>query len=575
VFFAFRLSGYKPAAPITPPAKSIAVLPFQNMSDDKQNAYFADGVQEEILTTLAKVADLKVISRTSVMQFRDVEKRSVRDIAQQLGVAHILEGSVQRSVNRIRVTAQLIDARTDSHVWGERYDGDLADVFSIQTEIAQKIAVQLKAALSPNEQTALQTKPTLDPAAYDFYLRAREILSNEGYEHYDSIQKQVPLLDLAVARDPAFVPALCMLMQVHLAAHWFNFDHTPARLAMARRALEAAARVRPDAGEVHRARGLFKYYLESRDYASALSELALARRSLPNDAEVLQFIGGIQERRGHFEEAGVAFEQALVLDPRNAQLVGEGEVSTFYLGQKRFDDARRVLDNLLAWKPEDVVNRLWRAKIDLHEKADLGGVHKFLAELPPRADQKLIAKTRRWLALLQRDYRAAADAVPPENQPQDLLDNGFITPHEFCDGIIARGLGDAFRADAAFLRGRERAAVNVAARPDDAKALIVLAAIDAKLSRKEEAIREAEGAVELLPVALDAYDGALVLTRLAQVYAEVNEKERALDVLQQAAALPHGPSYGELQLEEAYDPLRNDPRFQDILASLAPKSSSR
>jgi TolB-like protein len=570
-FFAFRPSGPKPAAPTLASAKSIAVLPFQNMSDDKQNGYFADGVQEEILTTLAKVADLKVISRTSVMQFRDAEKRSVREIAQQLGVAHVLEGSVQRSVNRVRVTAQLIDARTDSHVWGQRYDGDLADVFAIQTEIAQNIAGQLKAVLSPNEQTALQAKPTLDPAAYDLYLRAREILSNEGYEHFDSIRKQIPLLDQAIARDPTFVPALCMLMQVHLAAYWFNFDHTPARLELARKAIEAAARLQPDGGEVHRALGLFKYYLESRDYASALSELALARRSLPNDAEVLQFIGGIQVRRAHFKEADVAFEQALILDPRNAQLVGEGEVSSFYLGQKRYDDARRVLDNLLAWKPDDIVNRLWRARIDLHEKGDLGSLQKVLSELPPTADHNLIANTRRWLALLQRDYRAA-DAVPSENQPPDLLDNGFITPRELRDGIIARGLGDTHRAEAAFLRGRERAAVEVAARPEDAKALIVLASIDAKLGRKEEAVREAERAVEILPVAVDAYDGALVLARLAGVYAEVKETDRSLDVLRRAVVLFHGPSYGDLQLGEEWDTLRNDARFQKILASLAPNS---
>ena len=266
-------------------SKSIAVLPFENLSSDKDNAYFTDGVQDEILTDLAKIADLKVISRTSVMQYKDAAKRNLPDIAQALKVAHVLEGSVQRAEHRVRVTAQLIDARTDAHLWAQRYDGDLSDVFAIQSEIAQKIADQLQAVLSPKERTAIADKPTSDLAAYDLYLRAVQL------EHDSAFSEQVlregsDYSEDATARDPSFVPALCALAQAHLHMYWFNLDHTEARLAQAKKAIDAAERLKPDAGEVHVAKALLHYW-GSRDYEAALSELRRARTSLPNDASVV------------------------------------------------------------------------------------------------------------------------------------------------------------------------------------------------------------------------------------------------------------------------------------------------
>jgi TolB-like protein/Tfp pilus assembly protein PilF len=552
--------------------KSIAILPFANLSEDKANAYFADGVQEEILTTLAKVADLKVISRTSVMQFRDADKRNLRDIAQQLGVAHVLEGSVQRAANRVRVTAQLIDTRTDSHVWADRYDRELADVFAIQSEIAQKIAGQLKAALSPREQAALKSRPTTDTAAYDLYLQAREIYRGGLGGSRDAIEKKVTLLDAAVARDSAFVPALCMLARAHLEAYWYNLDHSPARLERARNALEAAAQLQPDAGEVHLARAVFHYW-GSRDYAPALAQLALAGRSLPNDADVLLFIGTIERRQGRWEESIATMARALVLDPRNA-LLADGQAGN-YRALRRYHDERRIRDTVLNWKPDDFGFQILRAEVDLNEKAELGPMQSVLSsDLTATADQNLVASKRWQVALLQRDYRAAEEALSEYRLP-DFSFWGFITPRDYFEGRITRGLGDAPRAEAAFLRARDRAAAAVAGRPDDEKALIVLAAIEAKLGRKEEAIREAERAVEMIPVARDALDGPRLLTRLARVCAEVEKTDRALEVLQQAAALPNGPTYGELRLEEDFDPLRKDPRFGKILASVAPNSGSR
>ena len=264
------------------PAKSIAVLPFENLSDDKSNAYFADGVQDEILTDLARVADLKVISRTSVMQYRNAAARNLREIAQQLGVAHLLEGSVQRAAGKVRVNAQLIDARSDAHLWAQTYDRDLADVFAIQSEIARTIADQLQAKLSPREEAVVEAKPTKDLVAYDLYLRASELdrtrASSVGSGGAEGAKREVELLDEAVSRDPAFVPALCKLANTHIYLHWLN-DYTAPHVELAKKALDAAARLQPDAGEVHLSRALI-YYRGSLDYDPALAELALAQAGI-------------------------------------------------------------------------------------------------------------------------------------------------------------------------------------------------------------------------------------------------------------------------------------------------------
>jgi TolB-like protein/Flp pilus assembly protein TadD len=555
------------------PEKSIAVLPFVNLSANQENAYFADGVQEEILTTLAKVADLKVISRTSVMVFRDVEKRNLRQIAQQLGVAHVLEGSVQRAADRVRVTAQLIDVRSDSHLWAERYDGELADVFGFQTEIAQKIAGQLKAALSPEEQEAVKARPTTDIVAYDLYLRAKEAGRIAFVNRVALIEDQVRLLDEAVARDPGFVLAHCLLARAHLAAFWFYHDRTATRLQAAKQALEAAERLQPDAGEVRLARAIFQYW-GSRNYAPAIAELTVARRALPNDADVLFFMGAIERRQGRWEESTRHFEAATIVDPRNARIAFQLGLWN-YLPLKRYADAARVLDRVLAWQPDDFLFGYARARLDLYREADLRRMEQLVVgEAATKSpDAELVARARCELALAQRDY-LAAQAVLDAYALADFREAEFIIPREFYSGLIARGLGDPARAESAFLAARARAATTVAKRFGDGKALIVLAEIDAYLGRKEEAISEGEQALALLPVARDAIDGPVILTRLAGIYAQTGESVRALDLLEQAADLPNGPSYGELRLDEVWDPLRPDPRFQQIVASVAPISSA-
>src|SRR5437660_2635090 len=292
-------------------AKSIAVLPFENLSSDKENAYFTDGVQDEILTDLAKIADLKVISRTSVMQYKTGIARNLRDVGQQLGVAHLLEGSVQRAANRIRVNAQLIDARNDAHLWAQTYDRDLADVFAIQSEIAKAIADQLQARLSPSEKNAIERPPTADVTAFDLYTRAKNLLLTTGLTtNAPAIYLQaVDLLNQAVARDPSFFQAYCQLAYTHDNLYFLGNDHTPARLALAEAAIQAAFRLRPDAGESHlaRAENLYRGYL---DYDGALAELEIARRTLPNDPSVFELTAYIVRRQGKQEEALRYFKQA-------------------------------------------------------------------------------------------------------------------------------------------------------------------------------------------------------------------------------------------------------------------------
>ena len=563
------------AAPTTPPAeaiptKSIAILPFQNLSKDEENAFFADGVQDEILTTLAKVADLKVISRTSVMQYKNPEKRNLPEIAQALKVAHVLEGSVQRSANRVRVTAQLIDARTDAHLWAERYDRDLADVFAIQSEIAEKIAQQLQARLSPKEKAAIESKPTQDVVAYDLYLRALAI-SKQSAAGRERVEEIVRLLDQAVARDPTFMAAFAALARAHLWFYWSALDEAPARLELAKNALDAAARLNPDAGEVHLARAYFHYW-GKREYDLALAELAHAQRMLPNDAEVAYVTGSLERRKGRWEEATRRFATAAALDPANPNL--QIDVSGVYRQQRRYSEAIALLDRALAVAPNSFDLQRARADLDFVAYADLRRLQVVTAgEAAKSAPPDSVALARMQLALAQRDYRAAEEALSAYRPREITAAAGTVVPREWYEGLIARGLGEREKAEASFLAARERAAARVAARPEDGIALVVLAHIDARLGRKAEALREADRALELFAATGDHLLTTFNTNRVAALYAQAGETDRALDLLEQALKRPNGPSYGNLRLSEDWDPLRSHPRFQKVVEALAPKNA--
>ena len=560
-----------PSALAEIPEKSIAVLPFENLSNEKENAYFADGVQDEILTGLSRVADLKVISRTSVMQYKAVPKRNLREIATDLGVAHVLEGSVQRAGGRVRVNAQLIDAQTDTHLWAESYDRDLADVFAIESELAGKIVAQLQAKISPTERAAMEQKPTADLAAYDLYVRAKTLIATavSNTPLQESLFEAVRLLNQAIERDPAFAFAYYQLAHAHDLIYFAGLDHTPARLAMADAAIQSLTRLLPNSGEAHLALAKHLYW-DYHDYDRARKELALAQKSLPNDPWAFVLAGYIDRRQGHWAESTKNLERAVALDPQNPQVLQQ--IAASYYRLRRYADQERALDRAIAVTPKDAVLRASRAELELDWHADtrplLSTIEAILAEDSPEA--KNIAEY--WLrgSLCNRDFdsaQRALGALPAAGCYQDAIP----FPRAWCEGVVAQIRGDQAAAHAAFTRMRTEAAKLVAAQPDYPEGLCVLGLADAALGNKEDAIREGRRAVELLPVTKDAIIGPLLVQNLALIYAWTGEKDLAFEQLATAAKLPGFLSYGELRLHPYWDPLRDDPRFDKIVASLAPK----
>jgi TolB-like protein/class 3 adenylate cyclase/Tfp pilus assembly protein PilF len=552
------------------PEKSIAVLPFENLSDEKENAYFADGVQDEILTGLAKVADLKVISRTSVMQYKTGTKRNLREIATDLGVTHVLEGSVQRTVGRVRVSAQLIDARTDSYLWAERYDRDVADVFAIESELAGKIIAQLQAKISPSEKAAIEKAPTTDLAAFDLYERAKALWADvtDPLHAQEKLPQAAQLLDEAVARDPQFLLAWCLLSRVHGALYWTGHDRTQPRLDLANVAVQTALRLQPEAGEAHRALAIY-YYYGFRDYARARSELAVARRTLPNDAEIFLYTGLIDRREGHWDDSTHNLERALELDPRN--LFTLQQLAVTYLTQHRYTDAARIYDSALRLVRGDAYTRILRALVELDWRADIKPFQTTLgtvvAENPsaaPDVDTPLYA-------LCERTAAAAARALT--NYPRDgvTTDYGVNCPRAYWEGVVARWQGDSAKAQAAFIAARSAVEKILAKQPDFAAAISLLGVIDAGLGRQEDALREGRRACELLPISKDAISGMALAINLAQIYTWTGEKDRAVEQIAAVERIPNTLSYGLLKLHPYWDPLRGDPRFEKIVASLVPK----
>ena len=551
--------------------KSIAVLPFQNLSDEKENAFFAVGVQDEILTDLAKVADLKVISRTSVMQYKSGATRSLREIARELGVAHVVEGSVQRTGDRVRVSAQLIDARTDTHLWAEHYDRELADVFHIQSEIAEKVVAQLKAKLSPLEKTAIEERPTADLTAYDLYVRAKSLIDAIGFNARgkEDLVEATRLLETAVARDKAFLRAYYQLARTHDLIYFLGLDHTAERLALADAAVQTTLRLRPNSGEAHLALAQHLYW-GYRQYDRALQELAIARRALPNEPLVLVLAGFIDRRQGRWEQSIQELESALEFDPRNLFILQQLSFNYEYL--RRFADMARVLDRVLSIAPKDVNTRAQRAFVDLVWRADPRPLHSVIQTIVAEDPNEAATISDRWilLAFYERDKAAAERAIAM--LPADGLRSESVAfPRAWCEGLISRALGDNVAARAAFTRARSEVAQIVREQPTYAEELSVLGMIDAALGKKEEAIREGRRAVELLPVTQDSITGALLAEHLAVIYTWTGEKDLALEQLGIVVRIPGGLSYGYLRLHPYWDPLRSDPRFEKIVNSLAPK----
>ena len=556
--------------------KSIAVLPFENLSGEKQNAYFTDGVQDEILTNLAKIADLKVISRTSVMQYKSGAPRNLREIGQQLGVAHVVEGSVQRAANKVRVNAQLIDARNDAHLWAQTYDRDLADVFAIQSEIAKAIADQLQAKLSPNEKKAIEQPPTTDLAAFDLYSRAKSLLLTASFSATGEpdLRKAIELLDEAVKRDPSFFDAYCQLAYAHEYLYAVSgVDHTPARLALAEAAVQAATRLRPDAAETHLARAQYLYY-GLRDYAGALAELEIARRALPNDPRLFELTGYILRRRGQQEEGLQNLQRAVELDPRNFFTLQQIALSYQNLG--RYAEAIAALDRALAIVPDNVETRANRGVYYIFWKADTRPLHQTIDAILAQGPSAIASAADTWFfcALAERDPAAAERALVALGDNPCWGEGAIILSRSFGEGLLARMTKDEARARTAFEAARAQQEKIVQAQPDYGPALCVLGLIDAALGRKDLALDEGRRAIALTPVEKDVINGSRVLQYFAITAAWAGDKELALQQLEAGLRAPAASvmlSYGALKLFPFWDPLRGDPRFEKIVASLAPK----
>jgi TolB-like protein/tRNA A-37 threonylcarbamoyl transferase component Bud32/Flp pilus assembly protein TadD len=554
-----------------PLTAGIAVLPFENLSDQREDATaFVDGVQDDILTKLARIADLKVISRTSVMEYRD--RRNVRQIGNDLRVSHVLEGSVRRIGTRFHMNAQLIDTRTDTHLWVEQYDRDLNDLFAIQSEIAQKIAGQLHAKISPAEKLAIERKPTGDLVAFELYSRAIGLTPTFRGGTAASGQQAIDLLNEAVARDPSFLEAYCALALAHDQLYFFNLDHTPARLALAEAAIQEAFRIRPNAGEPHlaRAQHLYNGYL---DYEGALAELEIARRSLPNDSRIFFLRGLIQRRQGRWEESIRSFERALELDPRNVNTLDN--IGDSYGALRRYAEQKSKLDRILAIEPNDVPAKVGRALVELNWKADIRPLHRLIDEIRVTNPAAVPNIAGFWLscALVERDPAAAKDALLASDESRLGVD-AVLFPRAFVEGDIARMANDEHKAQLAFTAARAEQEKIVLAQPDYGPAWCVLGVIDAALGRKEDALREGRRAVELLPVERESVNGLHMIEYLAMIAAWVGEKDLACDQLATAVRYPGSGSafsYGELKLMPDWDPLRGDPRFEKIVGSLAPK----
>jgi serine/threonine protein kinase/TolB-like protein/Flp pilus assembly protein TadD len=546
----------------------IAVLPFENLSDNKEDAFFADGVQDDVLTKLAKIADLKVISRTSVMYYRG--KRDLRQIGRALGVSHVLEGTARRSGAKVHVNAQLVDTRTNTEVWADGYDRNLRESFAIPSEIAQKVAEELHAKVSTAEKVAIERKPTADIAAFELYTQAKNLLlTSFSSAAKAKLLEAADLLDQAIAHDSSFFEAYCQLVHTHGLLYFLGLDHTPARLARAEAAAEAAFRLRPDAGEAHlaRAENLYHGHL---DYDGALAELDIARQSLPNDSRVFAVKGYVQRRQGRWEESTRNLERAIDLDPRNFFMLQQ--IALSYGVLRRYPEEIAVLDRALAIEPADVDTKVALAAVQFHWKADTRPLHQAIDSIRATNPGALPSVANDWLscALAEHDVAAARNALDAFGEIP-LTDYAVHLNRPLMEGVMARMNNDDNKARAAFVAARAEQEKIVQAQPNYGPALCVLGLIDAGLGRKEEALREGRRAVELLPVEKDAINGPLMIEYLAMIAGWIGDKDLACERLPSAIRPPSPISYGQLKLLPFWDPLRGDVRFERIVASLAPK----
>lgn len=545
--------------------KSIAVLPFQNLSDKKENAYFADGIQDDILTNLSKIGDLKVISRMSVMAYRGDSTRNAREIGKALGVASLLEGSVRRAGNRVRVSVQLINANNDEHIWAEDYDRDLTDVFAIQTDLAEKIASALQAKLSPNEKARLDRQPTKDSDAYLLYVQAHDYASRPDRLRDISLKAE-ELFEQAIKLDPNFALAFAGLSMVQ-SWLYHEADPTPARREKARRNANEALRLQPDLPEGHLALG-YSYYYGDRDYQRALAEFEIAKRDLPNEADAYSAIAAIQRRQGKWAESTANFEKSVSLDPKNANVLFNFAFN--YMAQRDFETADKTFDRAIAANPQSFSSYGMKSALAVAWKGDVGFVEHQLSSVPPGFDPDgIVTWSRIWVLTLQRKFAEALQMLQQFGGETLTIPEKGLCPKAALEGSLYLYLGEKEKARAAFEQAKPVAERLLREAPDDPYRHAQLGTVLAGLGQKEDAINEGKKAVELLPESEDAFAGPYGTAALAQIYAWVGEPDEAFPLLDHLLTVPNGLTVWELKLDPAWDPLRKDPRFQALLDKYA------
>jgi TolB-like protein/Tfp pilus assembly protein PilF len=564
----------KQTAPAASMDKSVAVLPFENLSSDKENAFFAQGIQDEIITTLSKISGLRVISRTSTAHYQSAPQ-NLPEIARQLRVSNVLEGSVQKAGDRVHINVQLIQADTDAHLWAQSYDRQLTDIFGVEGEVAKSIADSLQATLSPQEKARVETKPTTNADAYVLYLRARDYQTRPDNLLQD-FRSAIYLYDQAIKLDPNFALAHARLSATaSVIYHFYEPTETWKQKAHAE-ALESL-RLQPNLGEGHLALGLYHYYIEG-DYDGALRELALATEALPHDGDVGLYIAAVQRRAGHLTEALAAYQRAEQIDPRN--FVTLYDSSQTYFGLRDWRTAAERMDRVLALFPESFNVKIQRAYIEYLWKGSTAPIKAALQSLPPNLDPDGLVTFARWdVTLMDRDVDAADKALANCQLDAITSQTGVRLPKSYLQACVDLVRGDAAKAQTEFEAARPAIEKLVADSPQDGTRRAQLGLLYAFLGRKEDALREARRAMELKPITHDVIEAAVVQDFCALTCARLGDTDKAIKPIERLLTTPFAVDYADesitlndLRQRWEWDPLRKDPRFQKILASPEPKT---
>ncbi len=554
--------------------KSVAVLPFENLSSDKENAFFAQGIQDEIITTLSKISGLRVISRTSTVHYNSAPE-NLSEIARQLRVSNVLEGSVQKAGDRVHINVQLIQADTDAHLWAQSYDRELTDIFGVEAEVAKNIADSLQATLSPQEKARVEAKPTTNPDAYVLYLRARDYQTRPDNLLQD-FRSARNLYDQAIKLDPNFALAHARLSAVMSQIyHWF--EPTPENKETARREANESLRLQPDLGEGHLALGLYFYYEES-NYEEALRELNLAAKTLPNDGDVGLYIAAVQRRQGHLTEAIAAYQKAEAIDPRNS--VTLYDAAQTYFGIRDWPNAVKGMDRVLALAPDSLNVKIQRAYMEFFWKGSTAPIKAVLESFAPNLDPDGVVTFSRWdVSLMDRDPEAAERALTSARLQNFVAPTGVPLPKSYLAGCVAVVRNDATRAQQEFETARPILEQVVMKSPQDGIRHAQLGFLYALMGRKDDALREGQRGEELTSVSKDIINGGTVQGFRALIYARIGDADHAIQLIEHLLTTPFAVDYADnsitlsdLRQRWEWDPLRKNPRFQKILASPEPKT---